>query len=216
MERAPALKGEGTRRWMVLAAAALALALGRWVEAVEDRSDEVADLVMAAVFLGPLVIAHATLVPRVVGRRSVKPLGIVWRGFLTGLLVGIPVGVGLRIGMRLVALLAAAETTFTVGGSLFVLAVGVSVGAAYGSLYPVVRRWLPERGAGLAFGLILGAFFWFGFFAAAAGDLRGVASEPVIGLLTTLIASLWLGYGALLDRLMRSPERAGADHGTVG
>ena len=98
MQPAPPLEGEGTRRWTPLVAAALALLLGRWIEVAEDRPDETP---MATVFLGLLVMAHATLLPRVVGRRSDqasrhRPARLSDR---TG--SGIPVGVGLGIGMRL-------------------------------------------------------------------------------------------------------------------
>ncbi len=90
------------------------------------------------------------------------PLGDVFRDITRGGLVGLLVGVGLgglggRIAMRLAALIvpdAAGAFTqngnrigdITLGGSLgLIVAVGLFVGAFVGTLWVVIRPWLPDN-----------------------------------------------------------------------
>ena len=91
------------------------------------------------------------------------PWGVLWRdiarGGLAGLVVGIVVGgIGGRVVMRLAALLVPAADglptengnrigDITVGGSLaLILFVGLFVGATAGTVWVVVRPWLPGSG----------------------------------------------------------------------
>lgn len=191
-----------TRAASYLVLACLALLLGWLLEASDERSDEAADVLLMAILVTPLVVAHARLAPEALRERAFRPLARVWTGVLAGAAAGSVLGVGLRIGMRAVALLAGQPTTFTVGGTIFVLGIGVFFGGSFGGLFAAVHRWLPERVGGAVFGFLLGALFWFPFFDAAARDLRDVVSEPVIALLTTLLSALWLGYGMVLAWLL--------------
>lgn len=43
----------------------------------------------------------------------------------------------------------------TLGGTLFLLVAGAALGMAGGLAYVALRRWLPSRGTGLAFGLLM-------------------------------------------------------------
>lgn len=196
------------RATTLLLLAAAALFLGRLTAPSEDRSDETGDLVLMLILVLPVAAAHALVALEVVRQRRWRPIGYVWRGLLAGATAGILLGIGLRVGMRAVAIAAGQPTDFSVGGSFLVLGIGVFFGASFGSLFAAVRSLLPGRTGGITFGFLAGTLFWFPFFHAAAGDLRGVVGEPVIALLTSVLSALWVGYGAVLEWLMRLRERA--------
>lgn len=190
------------RAAVLLILAITALMMGRVIVPNDDRPDEVADLILVATLLLPVAVAHALVLGEAVRGRSIKPLLPVWLGVLSGAGAGALLGIGLRVGMRAVAIVAGEPTSFSIGGSVFVLMLGVILGATFGGLYSATRRWLPEHSEGLVFGLLVGALFWFPFFEAAAGDLRGVVSELSIVVLTSLLSALWIGYGAVLGWLV--------------
>ncbi|MHB8399971.1 MAG: hypothetical protein ACYDCI_13745, partial [Candidatus Limnocylindrales bacterium] len=110
----------------------------------------------------------ATRDPAVIDSREVWRPGEVWRdiarGGLAGLVVGIVVaGFGGRIAMRLAALRVGDATgaltengnrigDITLAGSLGLILIGVLFGALAGTVWVVVRPWLP--GAGLRRALV--------------------------------------------------------------
>ncbi|MGH2774843.1 MAG: hypothetical protein ACRDJT_05335 [Actinomycetota bacterium] len=84
-------------------------------------------------------------------------------GFMAGLIVG---GVGSRLAMRILSLTSpdaqgavteAGEIVgdISLGGTLFLLAAGALLGVGGGLAYVASRRWLPSRGSGLVFGLLM-------------------------------------------------------------
>ena len=185
----------------LLLLASIALLLGRGIVPGDDRSDEGSDLVLMLMLVLPLAAAHALAAREALRQRKMQPLAQVGRGVFAGAAAGILLGVGLRVGMRAIAIVAGQPTDFTVGGSIFVVMVGVFFGASFGSLFAAVRPWLPQRARGIMFGFLVGALFWFPFFEAAAGDLGGVVSDPAIAFLTSVLSALWIGYGAVLEWL---------------
>jgi len=96
-----------------------------------------------------------------------RTLGILVSGNLAGALAGlIAGGIGSRLAMRTLALtspraqgsITEAEEVvgrITLEGTLFLLAAGAALGMAGGLAYVAVKRWLPIRGTGLVFGLLV-------------------------------------------------------------
>ena len=94
-------------------------------------------------------------------------LGVLASGNLAGLIAGlIAGGIGSRLAMRVLALTSpdargtiteADEVVgrITLDGTLFLLMAGAALGMAGGLAYVAIRRWLPSRGAALAFGLLM-------------------------------------------------------------
>ena len=96
-----------------------------------------------------------------------RTLGVLVSGNLAGLIAGLVAGgVGSRLAMRILALTSpdaqgaiteAGEVVgeITLGGTLFLLVAGAALGMAGGLAYVALRRWLPSRGVGLVFGLLM-------------------------------------------------------------
>jgi hypothetical protein len=96
-----------------------------------------------------------------------RTLGILASGNVAGAIAGlIAGGIGSRLAMRILALTSpraqgslteAQEIVgrITLEGTLFLLVAGVALGVAGGLVYIAVRRWLPIRGTGLVFGLLV-------------------------------------------------------------
>lgn len=96
-----------------------------------------------------------------------RTLGVLVSGNLAGLIAGlIAGGMGSRLAMRILALTSpdaqgditeAGEVVgeITLGGTLFLLAAGAALGMGGGLAYVALRRWLPSRGTGLVFGLLM-------------------------------------------------------------
>lgn len=97
---------------------------------------------------------------------------------------------------------ASEERSDAAAGSVVGLRIGVFFGASFGGLFAAVHRWPPERAVVAAFGFFVGALCWFPFFDAAAGNLRGVVSEPVTAVVTTLLTAMWLACGMVVARLL--------------
>jgi hypothetical protein len=135
---------------------------------------------------------------------------------LAGLIAGVVVGgVGGRLFMRIAgaaagkrAAGATTEAGFTVGeitagGTLgLVLFLGVFVGIAGAAVYVVLRPWLAWTGPwrGVVFGVVLFAV------GSATSDLLNPDNIDfvILGngpLLVSMIAALFVGFGALIDRL---------------
>jgi hypothetical protein len=89
-----------------------------------------------------------------VSRRASTLLLGLRAGATMGLLVG---GIGGRAAMRLIAVGQGRTPSFTLRGSLVVVAAGTILGAAVGVLYVVVRRFIPGHGVarGLLYSLAL-------------------------------------------------------------
>jgi len=96
-----------------------------------------------------------------------RALGVLVSGNLAGLIAGLVAGgMGSRLAMRILALTSpdaqgditeAGEVVgqITLEGTLFLLAAGAVLGMGGGLAYVVLRRWLPSRGTGLVFGLLM-------------------------------------------------------------
>lgn len=103
-----------------------------------------------------------TEAPRVAHTLGVVASGVL-AGFISGLIAG---GVGSRLAMRVLSLTSpdaqgamteAGEVVgeISLGGTIFLLAAGAVLGMAGGLAYVALRRWLPKRKTGLAFGLLM-------------------------------------------------------------
>jgi len=157
------------------------------------------------------------------GREAWRP-GELWRdiarGGLAGLVVGIVVaGFGGRIAMRLAALRVGDATgaltengnrigDITLAGSLGLILIGLLFGALAGTVWVVIRPWLP--GAGLRRALVamivaigLGSF---GLIRGGNSDFMVLRHDPVVvGLLVGLVGLIGLSISLVdgwLDRLM--------------
>jgi len=96
-----------------------------------------------------------------------RTLGILASGNVAGATAGlIAGGIGSRLAMRILALtspsaqgsLTEAEEVvgrITLEGTLFLLVAGAALGMAGGLAYVAVRRWLPNGGTALVFGLLV-------------------------------------------------------------
>ncbi len=139
-------------------------------------------------------------------------LNTVSLGILAGMLGGVVAGVGARVAMRIVALATSGVGSFSLGGTLAILIVGVILGMPFGMLFVGVRRWLP--GAPLWKGLIFGAALALIFVAPPflliepEGELALVS--PLIGL--GLFAPLPLAYGVVVAF---AAERLGQKYATA-
>jgi hypothetical protein len=96
-----------------------------------------------------------------------RTLGIIASGNVAGAIAGLIVGgIGSRLAMRILALtspgtqgvLTQAEEVvgeITLAGTLFLLGAGAALGVGGGLAYVAIRRWLPSKGTGLVFGLLM-------------------------------------------------------------
>ena len=94
-------------------------------------------------------------------------LGVIASGNVAGFVAGVIAGgVGSRLAMRIMALTSAdAQGDMTeagevvgevsLGGTIFLFAVGALLGIGGGLAYVALRRWLPSRSTGLVFGLLV-------------------------------------------------------------
>ncbi len=150
------------------------------------------------------------------------PPGGIWRdiarGGIAGLLVGVVVaGLGGRIVMRLAAVrVAEAAGSFTengnrvgditLGGSLGLILVGLLFGAFAGTLWVVVRTWLPGTGIGRALvatvvAIGLGSF---GLIRGENSDFLVLGHDPlVVGLLVGLVGLVGLSVSLVDEWLDR-------------
>lgn len=96
-----------------------------------------------------------------------RPLGVVASGSAAGAVAGLVAGgIGSRLAMRVLALttpsMEGATTEaeaivgeISAGGTFFLVLFGTALGVGGGLAYLAIRRWLPARGRGLAYGLLL-------------------------------------------------------------
>ncbi len=112
---------------------------------------------------------------------------------LVGMAVGLPIlGVGSRMAMRIIAHATNVAPSFSLGGTMTVVSLGVASGAAGGMIYAVLYRVWRDRPTlrGVIFGVILILL-----------TLRG--ASPFTPLTLGLFLPLTLLYGALLHFVHR-------------
>lgn len=112
---------------------------------------------------------------------------------LVGMALGLAIlGIGSRIAMRLIAHATHVAPSFSLGGTLTVVSLGVVSGAAGGAIYAVLFRILRDRATlrGVIFGVILTLL-----------TLRGASPFTILTL--SLFLPLTLLYGALLHFVHR-------------
>ncbi|HJU68276.1 MAG TPA: hypothetical protein VJ650_08495 [Gemmatimonadaceae bacterium] len=110
-----------------------------------------------------------------------------------GMVLGLPIlGVGSRIAMRIIAHATNVAPSFSLGGTMTVVFLGIVSGAAGGLIYAVLARLLRDRPAlrGVIFGIVLTLL-----------TLRG--ASPFTPLTLSLFLPLTLLYGALLHFVHR-------------
>ncbi|MGH2790024.1 MAG: hypothetical protein ACRDJ0_03455 [Actinomycetota bacterium] len=100
-------------------------------------------------------------------RSQSRTLGVIASASMAGAIAGLVAGgMGSRLAMRVLAMTtpgmegATTEADATVGqittgGTFFLLLFGTALGVGGGLVYLALRRWLPARWRGLAFGLLL-------------------------------------------------------------
>ena len=159
--------------------------------------------------LTPLVVGLAIFVWKAARLRSWRPFVEGARGISAGFLSGLMLGIGLRLAMRLVALAAGREPHFTLGGTLIIIMVGVVFGAVFGLLFAAMRQWFPGTtlAKGIGYGAVLLVLFWYPFFEDARGDLKNVLHPVVIGVATSIVSMLWIGYAFVMVILLGRFER---------
>jgi len=159
--------------------------------------------------LTPLVVGLAIFVWKAARLRSRRPFVEGGCGILAGFLSGLMLGGGLRLAMRLVALAAGREPHFTLGGTLIIIMVGVVFGATFGLLFAAMRQWFPGTtlAKGIGYGAVLLVLFWYPFFETARGDLKNVLHPVVIGVATSIVSMLWIGYALGMVILLERFER---------
>jgi hypothetical protein len=111
-------------------------------------------------------------------------------------------GVAARLVMRLIALSAGGGGSFSVGGSLEVVAFGAILAAVLALATELLRKWIPRRWLGSA--IAVAAFGIFALLPPPAAR-SALATAPESGPLAfALFALLFLAYGVLLDRLPKA------------
>ncbi|MFQ5968366.1 MAG: hypothetical protein ACE5MI_12285 [Acidimicrobiia bacterium] len=125
-------------------------------------------------------------------------------------------GVGLRAAMRVAAVSEGQETSFTIGGTFFILLVGAAIGVIIGALYGGVRRWVPGAGLGKGaiFGFVLALLVGALLFGPSGSEARTIGS-PLLNMLTFGGSIVLLGIGIewMWPRIEKRPamsRRAGA------
>ena len=167
------------------------------------------NVALALQVLAPLVVGLAIFVWKATRLRSWRPFVEGARGISAGFLSGLILGIGLRLAMRLVALAAGREPLFTLGGTLMIIMVGVVFGAIFGLLFAAMRQWFPGTtlAKGIGYGAVLLVLFWYPFFEEARGDLKNVLHPVVIGVATSIVSMLWIGYAFVMVILLGRFER---------
>ena len=118
-----------------------------------------------------------------------KPSIADWRaGIVAGAALGaILLGVGGRVGMRAIAVAQGQPPSFTVDGSIAVVLLGATTGAAVAVLFLLARTAFPAHRVGrvVFFWTLVGALVW-----------RGL--NPISALNVAVFAPLFLLHGGLL------------------
>lgn len=132
-----------------------------------------------------------------------EQLRVVAAGILAGMSCGVVAGIGARIAMRIVALEAGQRPSFSVGGSIAIVILGVVLGIPAGLLFIALRRWLPgpRLVKGLVLGLMLVLLFAWPF---AAGNIE-LAISPRLGL--ALFLPLFVIAGVMVALVVAPLER---------
>ena len=122
---------------------------------------------------------------------------------LLGLLAGVFIGVGARTGMSAITVANGDAPSFTLSGSLNVVATFASFGILLGVVYEgLFRRLLRRRG--LAYGVLLMLCSWYPLAQAAAQQLTGrpaLLTQIVVS--GAVVALMWLPFGMALEALLR-------------
>ncbi len=166
-------------------------------------------LLVSCLLLYPLVMGLAILLARTRRAHDFRLLRQAGQAVLLSVPFALLLGIAFRVMMRLVALAIGNKPSFSLGGTaLIVLGFAVS-GSLFTLLFVAARPWLPSRGLskGLAFGMVLYVLFWHPFFRTASDDLRTVLHPVTIGLLTSLLMTLWIGYGLAVEATIGRLER---------
>jgi hypothetical protein len=112
-------------------------------------------------------------------------------GLLCGLIVGaVILGVGGRIVMSVIALMGHVTPTWSLGGTLNVIAFGAIVGAVSGLAYAAVRQYLP--GPRVVKGLLAGLLLF-----GAMLLLRPSSARTAMSGFTTLTVPILLMFGVI-------------------
>lgn len=116
---------------------------------------------------------------------------------ISGLVAGLVAGAASRISMRLVAVAGGLGTDFTVGGTLFLVALGAVLGILFALPLFFLKRFLPLaiRWAALLYGLVLALIFVVPLFLLDPGGELALVS-PATGI--ALFGPLALLYGLVL------------------
>jgi hypothetical protein len=90
-----------------------------------------------------------------------------------------------------------------------IIMVGVVFGAVFGLLFTAMRQWFPGTASakGIGYGAVLLVLFWYPFFEQARGDLKNVLHPVVIGVATSIVSTLWIGYAFVMVILLGRFER---------
>jgi len=135
--------------------------------------------------------------PAALGERTTRAMHLARNPWLfdplLGMALGLPIlGIGSRIAMRIIAHATNVAPSFSFGGTLTVVSLGVVSGAAGGLIYAVLYRVLRDRAAlrAVIFAVILTLL-----------TLRG--ASPFTALTLSLFLPLTLLYGTLLHFVHR-------------
>lgn len=130
-----------------------------------------------------------------------------WREVVAGLAIGlgagiVVLGIGGRIVMRVIAWDAGLPPSFSLGGSLEVLAAGAWRGLVGGLLFVALRRFGPANA--YARGLLLGGLLFLFSVVILADSLRSLASElDAVPLALGLFGGLFALYAAAVELAAR-------------
>ena len=120
-----------------------------------------------------------------------------------GLLAGVFIGIGARAGMSAITVANGDAPSFTLSGSLNVVATFSSFGILLGVVYEGLFRRLLRR-SGLAYGALLMLCSWYPLAQAAAQQLTGrPALFTQLAVSGVVVALMWLPFGVALEALLR-------------
>lgn len=128
-----------------------------------------------------------------------------------GLAAGLLIGVWARVGMWAIAFANGGPTRFSLSGTFLVVVTFAGFGLLLGVIYEGAFRELLRR-SGLAYGLLLTLVTWYPLAQAAEQELTNHPTPLSLFLVSgLLVASMWLPYAWLLERLLgrrRTPAPA--------
>jgi len=142
--------------------------------------------------------------------RSLVPGGIPLRTLQVTFVAPVPAGTVtaqarvLRTGKSAIQV----EALIVEGDAVLCVVLGV-FGASFGLLFAAMRQWFPGTtlAKGIGYGAVLLVVFWYSFFETARGDLKDVLHPVVIGVATSIVSMLWIGYAFVMVILLGRFER---------